>query len=311
MAVVGGAAIIADPAHAASEKANRLTIIVKVKGRWQVGSSSATTLNANTVPEDPTIAALIRPAHEKVLAYVNSVIGTCTQAMSAATSRYEDTAAMDFINQVQAQEVKAHLTGAAAGLPVLSIAAPFNKAAAIPQGSVTVRDVAGLYIYDNTLLGIQFSGAQVKAYLEKSAEYFKPVPGPGTYAAADVTNAATVAAPNGTPDYNYDIIWGLDARLTYDIDLAAPVGSRVVGLSYDGAPVADSQQFGVAINNYRQSGGGGFPGVTTAPVVYNKQLEIRQLIIDWVTAHGVVDPPSFFTIDWKLTASGTPLTITP
>ena len=35
-------------------------------------------LNANTVPEDAEIAALVRPAHEKVLTYVNSVIGTCT-----------------------------------------------------------------------------------------------------------------------------------------------------------------------------------------------------------------------------------------
>ena len=41
----------------------------------------------------------------------------------------------------------------------------------------------------------------------------------------------------------------------------------------------------MAVNNYRQSGGGGFPAVATAPVVYNRQNEIRQLLIDWVTAH--------------------------
>ena len=116
----------------------------------------------------------MRPAHEKVLTYVNSVIGTCTQPMSAATSRYQDTAAMDFINLVQAQTVKAALAGTAQeGLPVLSIAAPFNKDAAIPAGEVTVRDVAGLYIFDNTLLGITLTGAQVKDYLETSAAYFK------------------------------------------------------------------------------------------------------------------------------------------
>ena len=80
--------------------------------------------------------------------------------MSAATSRYEDTAAIDFINYVQADAVKKALVGTPeAALPVLSIAAPFNKAAAIPAGDVTVRDVAGLYIYDNTLLGIVLTGA--------------------------------------------------------------------------------------------------------------------------------------------------------
>jgi 2',3'-cyclic-nucleotide 2'-phosphodiesterase/3'-nucleotidase len=245
--------------------------------------------------------------------YVNSVIGTSTEAMSAATARYEDTAALDFINHVQATEVKANLTGADAALPVLSIAAPFNKDAAIPAGTVSVRDVAGLYIYDNTLLGIRFTGAQVKAYLEKSAEYFKGVAAPGTYPASAVTNAVTPTAPNGTPDYNYDVMAGLDAPLTYGIDLSAPVGARITDLAYDGVPVTDDQQFVVAINNYRQSGGGNFPGVVGAPVVYNRQLEIRQLLIDWVSAEGVVDPAVFSATnpDWVLTSGGVPLTITP
>ena len=134
----------------------------------------AQVLNSNTVPEDPKIVSLLQADHQKVVDYVNGVIGTSTEAMSAATARYEDTAALDFINYVQAGAVKAELTGADADLPVLSIAAPFNKDAAIPQGDVSVRDIAGLYIYDNTLLGIKLTGAQVKAYLEKSAEYFKP-----------------------------------------------------------------------------------------------------------------------------------------
>ncbi|WP_325048317.1 bifunctional metallophosphatase/5'-nucleotidase [Intrasporangium calvum] len=284
----------------------------KVRGKWKVVGRSATLLDSNTVTGDPEVLGVVSAAHERVRTYVNSVIGTCTEAMSAATSRYEDTAAMDFINLVQAETVKASLAGTAGeGLPVLSIAAPFNKSAAIPAGDVTVRDVAGLYIYDNTLLGIVLTGAEVKDYLEQSAVYFKPVPGPGTYPADAVTNAVTTNAPNGTPDYNYDIMGGLDAALTYDIDLTQAVGSRISGLSYAGAPIDVDGEFVVAINNYRQSGGGSFPHVTTAPVVYNRQVEIRQLIIDWVTARGVVDPPSFASVDWRLVAGTTPLTITP
>ena len=283
----------------------------KVRGRWQVTSSAATLLNSNTVPEDARIAAAVRKQHQKVLAYVNGKIGTCATAMSAATSRYEDTAAMDFINLVQAEAVKAELAGTPqAGLPVLSIAAPFNKDAAIPAGDVTLRDVAGLYIYDNTLLGITLTGAQVGEYLEFSARYFKQVPGPGTYAAADVTNAVTPTAPNGTPDYNYDIVGGLDAELTYDIDISAPAGSRIKNLSYDGQPIDPNQSFVIAINNYRQSGGGGFPNVTTAPVVYNRQVEIRQLLIDWVAARGSIDPATFSKKSWQLVAGVTPLVIT-
>ena len=89
---------------------------------------------------------------------------------------------------------------------------------------MSVRDVAGLYIYDNTLLAVKLTGAQLKAYLEYSARYFKQVDGAGPYAPGDVTNASTPTAPNGTPDYNYDVVAGLDAPLTYDIDIAKPVG---------------------------------------------------------------------------------------
>jgi 2',3'-cyclic-nucleotide 2'-phosphodiesterase/3'-nucleotidase len=283
------------------------------RGRWTVDSVHSSVQNSNTVPEDPRIVSLLQADHDAVVTYVNSVIGTSKEAMSAATARYEDTAALDFINYVQGQAVKSELTGDAANLPVLSIAAPFNKDAAIPAGDVSVRDIAGLYIYDNTLLGIQMSGAQIKAYLEKSAEYFKPATSAGPYTPDQLTNAPTPTAPNGTPDYNYDVMGGLDAPLTYDIDLSQPVGSRIVDLTYGGSPVTDDQQFVVAINNYRQSGGGNFPGVTAAPVVYNRQVEIRQLLIDWVSANGTIDPSLFSSSnpDWRLMFGTTPIAITP
>jgi len=293
----------------------RLTVmdldLVKSHGRWTVATSSSTVLNANTVPEDPAIVKLVAKQHQAVRDYVNGVIGSSTAPMSAATSRYQDTAAMDFINYVQADAVKKAIAGtSAASLPVLSIAAPFNPDAAIPMGNVTVRDVAGLYIYDNTLLGIVFTGAQVKAYLEYSAQYFQQISGTGPFVPSQLTNAVTPSAPNGTPDYNYDIMGGLDASLSYLIDIAKPVGSRITNLAYDGVAVDPAQQFVIAINNYRQSGGGGFPGVTAAPVVYNAQVEIRQLIIDWVTAAKVIDPSVFSHLDWKLVSNGQDITIT-
>jgi 2',3'-cyclic-nucleotide 2'-phosphodiesterase/3'-nucleotidase len=281
--------------------------LVHEHGRWRMSSGTSTLLNSNTVDPDQHVLDITARAHQNVRDYVNSVIGTSTTAMSAASARYEDTAAIDFINYVQADAVKAATD---TSLPVLSIAAPFNRLAAIPAGQVTVKDIAGLYIYDNTLLGIQFTGAQVRAYLEFSAQYFKQISGTGPFAADEITNAVTPLAPNGTPDYNYDIMGGLDAPLTYDIDISQPVGSRIANLAYGGTPVADDDQYVIAINNYRQSGGGGFPGVTTAPVVYNAQVPITQLLIQWVTDQGTVDPPQFSSTDWRLVSGGQPITVT-
>lgn len=55
-----------------------------------------------------------------------------------------------------------------------------------------------------------------------------------------------------------DTISGLD----YQIDISRPVGERITMLAYPvtHAPVLDGDQFVVAVNNYRRSGGGNFPG---------------------------------------------------
>ena len=291
----------------------RLTVMDLVLTRrgdhWTVSQATAQLANSNVAAEDPEVAAAVREQHDTVIGYVNSVIGQSAQELSAARAPVEDVPIIDFVNYVQADAVKAGLTGADAALPVLSIAAPFNRQASFPAGDVTVRDVAGLYIYDNTLLGVKVTGQQVKDYLEFSARYFQQRSGTGPWTMDEVTNQKTTTAPNGTPDYNYDAIAGLDAPLTYDIDIAKDPGSRITNLKYAGVDVAPDQEFAMAVNNYRQSGGGGFPAVSTAPVVYNRQVEIRQLLIDWVTAHHVIDPAQFASVDWRLVSNGQPITV--
>ncbi|WP_433166878.1 bifunctional metallophosphatase/5'-nucleotidase [Kribbella sp. CA-247076] len=281
------------------------------QGRWTVVGRQAKVLNANLVDADPAVVELLEQDHDTVIEYVNSTIGTCTEAMSAATAPWEATAALDFVTFVEADAVAKALSGTPeAALPVLAIAAPFNRAAAIPAGDVSIRDVAGLYVFDNTLLAVTMTGTQVREYLEFSAQYFRQVTGTGPFTSSQITNAPTPTAPNGTPDYNYDIIGGLTEPLSYTIDIAKPPGSRITDLTYGGIPVAADQRFVVAVNNYRQSGGGNFPHITTAPVVYNRQLEIRQLMIDHVTTTGTIDPTTFQPGTWTLVSSGTPVVVT-
>ena len=72
-------------------------------------------------------------------------------------------------------------------------------------------------------------------------------------------------------------------------------------------PVAADQQFLVAVNNYRQSGGGGFPHIATAPVVYNAQVAIREAIVV-VRLGGRHDRPGDFHVEnWRLVRNGTPV----
>ncbi|WP_030442876.1 bifunctional metallophosphatase/5'-nucleotidase [Actinoplanes subtropicus] len=270
--------------------------LVRDCGRWKITTKAATTLNTNTVDADPAVLAAVRAQHAKTVAYVNQKVATSTEELSAATSRYQDTPILDYINKVQTDEVTSALAGGAyATLPVLSIAAPFSRTAVFPQGDVKIKDVAGLYIYDNTLEAVVLTGAEVKAYLEYSAKYFV------TLAPDAPVNPDTITDP-AVPDYNYDTLSGVD----YDIDISRPVGSRITRLQVNGADVDPGARFVVAVNNYRRSGGGNFPGIVKTQV-YNEQKEIRQLLIDWAQAKGQINPADFYVENWQLVRNGVPI----
>ncbi|MDQ1020347.1 bifunctional metallophosphatase/5'-nucleotidase [Streptomyces afghaniensis] len=280
----------------------RLTLfdfeLVWEKGCWTVEKVGAKVLNSNTVEEDPKITKLLTDEHEKVVAYVNQVIGANAAEMTSAEAPFKDVPIIDLINHIQADTVKQALAGSEhAALPVLSQAACFSRSARIPAGEVTIRDVAGLYVFENTLEARLMTGAQMKAYLEFSANYYVQTAPDAPVDPAKLTNA------NGTPDYNYDVVSGL----SYEIDIAKPAGSRVTDVRFEGRPLADDAKFVFAVNNYRANGGGNFPHVAAAPVLWSNSEEIRNTMIAWVKAKGSIDPAGFAAVDWKLTRNGTPV----
>ncbi|MGA5146142.1 5'-nucleotidase C-terminal domain-containing protein [Streptomyces griseoincarnatus] len=282
--------------------AERLTLfdveLTFERGRWRVESVKASLRDAATVEDDPRITRLLGDEHAQVVAYVNQVVGTATETLTTVEARYKDAPVIDLISKVQEDVVREALAGTEyASLPVLSQASPFSRTSEIPAGEVTIRDLSSLYVYDNTLVAKLLTGAQLRAYLEYSAEYFTQTAA-GTPVDVDkLTNAG------GRPDYNYDYVSGV----TYDIDIAQPAGSRVRNLTFDGVPVDDGQQFVFAVNNYRANGGGAFPHVASAPELWAESTEIRTRIAEWATAKGVLDPKDFASEDWRLTRDGTPV----
>ncbi|MGH4027573.1 bifunctional metallophosphatase/5'-nucleotidase [Actinomycetota bacterium Odt1-20B] len=280
----------------------RLTLfdfdLVWEKGRWVVERVGAKVLNSNTAVEDRAIARLLGDEHKKVVAYVNQVIGSSKAAMSTAEGPYKDVAIIDLINLVQKETVQAALKDGEYGkLPVLSQASCFSRTAQIPAGDVTIRDAAGLYPFENTLEARLITGAQLKDYLEYSARYYVQTAAGGPVDPAKLTNAENI------PDYNYDAVFGV----TYEIDIAKPVGSRIAKLQFGGKDLDPKAQFVFAVNNYRASGGGNFPHVPGAKQLWANSDEIRNTIIGWVKAKKTVDPGQFASVDWKLTRDGTPV----
>ncbi|MGY5007745.1 bifunctional metallophosphatase/5'-nucleotidase [Streptomyces sp. 900105755] len=272
--------------------------LVFTGGGWEVESVAASLLNSSAVADDPRITRLLKDEHAKVVAYVNQVVGTATETLTTAEARYRDAPIIDLITKVQEDVVKAALANTEyASLPVLAQASPFSRTSEIPAGDVTVRDLSSLYVYDNTLVAKLMTGAQIRAYLEYSAEYFVRTASDVTADTDKLTNA------NGRPDYNYDYVSGL----RYEIDIAQAAGSRIRNLTYEGAALDDTRQFVLAVNNYRANGGGAFPYVASAKELWSESTEIRTRIAEWVTAKGVLEPKDFASADWRLTRDGTPV----
>lgn len=249
-------------------------------GRWKVMSATGETIPVSGRAEHAGLLAASATAHAATVAYTTAVVGTTPVAWRGDSARLKDTPLVDLILEVQRKAAGAELASTAA----------FTLDARLDSGAITVAQIAQLYPYDNTLRAIRITGKQLKDYLEFSSRYY-----------TGVASGRPTIDPS-VPGYNFDIVAGAD----YTLDLTKPVGSRVTSLSVKGRPVGDSDSFTFALNNYRQSGGGGFSMIKDAPVIYDKQEEIRQLLIDELQSRKVIRPSDYFTQNWRLQYPGAP-----
>lgn len=145
---------------------------------------------------------------------------------------------------------------------------------------MTIRQIAALYVYENTLYTVEMTGAQFRQALEHAAGMFQPWPLPA-------------GEKLKLPDYGADSAEGV----SYRIDLSKPAGQRIVDLTFKGQPLLDSQKLRVAINNYRYTGGGQY-SYKDLPIVYRSPQEIRDLIIEYVSRTGTI--PAESDHNWEI-----------
>ncbi|HSD44984.1 MAG TPA: 5'-nucleotidase C-terminal domain-containing protein [Pyrinomonadaceae bacterium] len=243
---------------------------------WRVYAKSGRTFPADDrVEPDPDVVKLAEPYDNETQGWLAKVIGQSAEELTAKEARFRDTAILDLIQKVQLEAGKADV----------SMVASFNSEARIAKGPVNVRDIAGLYVYENTLVVLEVTGQQLKDALEHSAKYFKAyVPGK---APADLVDEKI-------PAYNFDIAEGV----TYDLDISKPFGQRIQNLRFRGQPLSPTRKLRLATNNYRVNGGGGYTMYKNAPVVYRSSEEIRELIIDWLERNKTV--PVKPNNNWRL-----------
>lgn len=272
-----GSTLLMQPKNWATSVAVAHLALTRQNGRWRVISKRSSIVQAARHRESPEIIAVTQEGHRATVRYATTPIGTTPVGWRADSARVVDTPLIDFILEVERRASGAQLASTAA----------FSLDASLAAGPITVARLSALYPYDNTLRAIRISGAQLRAYLEQSARYFRR------------RDDGSIGVDPKIPGYNYDIVAGVD----YTIDLSKPIGDRITTLTYDGRAVAPSDSFTMALNNYRQGGGGGFAMLQGAPVVYDRQAEIRDLLIDEVRRKGTLVPSDYFHPNWRIVPS--------
>ncbi len=254
---------------------------------------------------EPVIAATAE-MHEDTLEYVRAEVGTTTAPLHSYFALVADDPSVQIVSLAQTWYVAQLLQGTEhEGLPILSAAAPFKSGGRggpdyytdVPAGPIAIKNVADLYLYPNTLQAVRITGEQLTEWLERSAGIFNQI----TPGEAD----QPLINPN-FPAFNFDTIDGV----TYAIDVtqpsrydgegnvADPEARRIVDLQFEGAPVDPAQEFIVATNNYRASGGGSFPGADGSTVVLAAPDTNRDVIVRYIVDQGEISPAA--DGNWRL-----------
>ena len=256
--------------------------------RWQV-DKTATRVEARPtrladgqyVAADESLRTLVAAEHSQAQAYVRTPIGRGDFGMSSYFADVGDVSAIQPVNMAQAAYVKQYLAlnrPDLAGLPVLSVSAPFKSGFAgpqdytdIPSGPLAINNAADLYLYPNTLHAVKVTGAGLKAWLESAARRFNRI---------DPAKLEPQELVASFPGYNFDMVSSPD--VSYLIDVSQPIGQRIKNLTFKGKPMDDNAAFIVATNNYRASGGGGFPGLDGSATVVAATDTNREVVINYV-----------------------------
>ncbi len=194
-----------------------------------------------TVVEDQGIMDTFKFVHDQSMADAQIVVGEVTSdyienvdyitgaaaVTTMPTAQVEDTALIDLINDVQMFYTGADVSSAAA----------FKSDMNLVAGDFMKKDVANIYKYPNTLVGVNITGANLLKYMEWSASYYN------TYQEGDVT----ISFNENIRGYNYDMFSGL----TYDIDLSKEADERIVNAKMGDTAINPTGTYKLAINNYR------------------------------------------------------------
>ncbi|MBX4133250.1 bifunctional 2',3'-cyclic-nucleotide 2'-phosphodiesterase/3'-nucleotidase [Frischella sp. Ac48] len=271
------------------------------EGRWHVIQSKSqakpifdTINNKALVDPDQSVRAVLVDDFKQTRHYMGRIIGESSDDLFSTLALVQDDPTIQLINNAQIDYVKYYIQGDPdlANLPVISAIAPFKAGSRkndptayieIPKGKLSVKSVADLYVYANTLAAVKINGIKLKEWLECSAGLFNQV---------DIQDTQPQYLINWQKFrlYNFDII---DGGIGYEIDITQPPrydencqlinpnSQRIKNLTFNAKPIDSKQNFILASNNYRALTGI-FPGSGEQNIVINSPDPVKEILARYI-----------------------------
>lgn len=240
---------------------------------------------------DTAMEEAFKSDYEKVRDFNASHVGEIKKDLVSREFYYRQCDYMNFLHAL-----------AFSAWPVdISLSATLLIDGMVPAGEVRYQDIRKIYPYDNKLIVLRLTGAEILRYLEASYDaWISTVPGPA--------EGSHVLRITQTKDYatggmkwklakspaNFDSAAGIN----YTVDVTKPYGSRVKVLGMaDGSSFEMDKEYTAAITTYRSVGSGGLlkaAGLTDAKSVEERIVyrgpEFRTILYQYFKKNGSVDP---------------------
>lgn len=231
---------------------------------YQTRFGSPAKYHGVTVVPDPAVQAIVMDYAAEVEAIKNTVVGETTAPITR-NYRYES-AMGDWITDIMRSYDP-------------SIDFAFTNSgglrADIDAGPITFGEIFAAQPFDNTLVLVQLSGTELRAFMEQGVS--------GLHGVIQVS--------------------GLSFTFNYDL----PRGSRIIGDIIDdstGMPINPTEEYTIAVNDFMANGGDDFTTLPGNPQT-NTYVIVRDLVVSWTQANSPFTAPDP-AVEQRITAFGTP-----
>lgn len=240
---------------------------------------------------DTAMEEAFQSDYENVHDFMTSSVGEIKKDLVSREFYYKQ---CDYINFLHALAMSAY--------PVdISLSATLLIDGKVPAGEVRYQDIRKVYPYENKLVVLRLTGAEILKYLEASYDAW-------INTVAEPSEGAHVLKIKQSKDYSTGkMAWKLAkspanfdsaAGINYTVDVTKPYGSRIVitGMA-DGSKFELDKEYTAAITTYRSVGSGGLlkaAGLTDTKSVEERIVyrgpEFRTILYQYFKKNGSVDP---------------------